>query len=105
VKALKSFRDYVLHSKVIAYVPNSAIKDVLIQPDNEGKRGRRIAKIQEYDLKIKPTKLVKGQGLAKLLTKENCEAMGVSLEASISDQPAEDVIPTGDIAYPLSKFT
>lgn len=39
VKALKSFHDYVLHSKVIAYVPSSAIKDVLIQPESEGKRG------------------------------------------------------------------
>ena len=29
VKALKIFRIYVLHSKVIAYVPNATIKDVL----------------------------------------------------------------------------
>ena len=40
VKALKFFRIYVLHSKVIAYVPNVAIKDVLTQLDNEGKRGK-----------------------------------------------------------------
>ena len=67
VKALKFFRIYVLHSKVIAYVPNAAIKDVLTQLDSEGKRGKWIAKIMEYDVDIKPTKLVKGQGLAKLL--------------------------------------
>ena len=29
VKALKFFRIYVLHSKVISYVPNATIKDVL----------------------------------------------------------------------------
>ena len=29
VKALKFFRIYVLHSKVISFVPNAAVKDVL----------------------------------------------------------------------------
>jgi len=60
---------------------------------------------KKYDLEIKPTKLVKGQGLSKLLTEQNCEAMGVSLEASISDQPAEEVIPNGDILDPLSELS
>jgi len=41
-------------------VPNAAVKDVLVQSDVEGKRGKWIAKIQEYDLDIKPTNLVKG---------------------------------------------
>ena len=67
VKSLKFFRIYVLHSKVIAYVPNAAIKDVLTQPDSEGKRGKWIAKIMEYDVDIRPTKLLKGQGLSKLV--------------------------------------
>ena len=102
---MKSFRDYVLHSEIIAYVPNIAIKDMLIHPDSEGKRGRWITKIQEYDFEIKPTKFVKGQGLAKLLTEENCEAMGVSLEVSISDQPTEEVIPEGNIVDPLFKLS
>jgi hypothetical protein len=30
VKALKSFRTYVLHSKIIAYVPSSSVKDILV---------------------------------------------------------------------------
>ena len=68
VKALKAFRTYILHSQILAYVPNSVVKDVLVQSDVEGKRGKWIAKIQEYDLDIKPTKLIKGLGLAKLLT-------------------------------------
>ena len=68
VKSLKSFRTYVLHSQIVAYVPNSTVKDVKVQSDVEGKRGKWIAKIQEYDLDIKSTKLVKGQGLEKLLT-------------------------------------
>jgi ribonuclease HI len=78
VKALKAFRVYVLHSKVTTYVPSASVKDILVQPDVDGKRGRWIAKILEFDLEIKPTKLVKGQGLAKLLAESNCEALGVS---------------------------
>ena len=81
VKALKFLRIYVLHSKVIAYVPNAAIKDVLTQPDCEGKRGKWIAKIMEYDVDIRPTKLVKVQGLAKLLADSNCQALGLHLMA------------------------
>jgi hypothetical protein len=78
VKALKAFRVYVLHSKVIAYVPSASVKDILVQPDIDGRRGKWIAKILEFDLEIKPTKLVKGQGLAKLLAESNCEALGVN---------------------------
>jgi hypothetical protein len=67
VKSLKAFRVYVLHSKVIAYVPSASMKDILIQPIIDGRRGKWLAKILEFDLEIKPTKLVKGQGLAKML--------------------------------------
>lgn len=67
VKALNHFRGYIFHSRVIAYVPNNIIKDILSQPDNNSKRGKLIVKIQEYDLEIKPTKLIRCQGLAKLL--------------------------------------
>ena len=38
VKALKSFRVYILHSKIIGYVPNIVVKDILMQPDTEGKK-------------------------------------------------------------------
>ena len=81
VKALKFFRIYVLHSKVIAFVPNTSIKDILTQPDSEGKKGKWIAKIMEYDVDISPTKLVKGQGLAKLLADSNCQYLGLHLMA------------------------
>jgi hypothetical protein len=78
VKELKAFRTYVLHSKVITYVPTISVKDILVQSDNDGKRGRWLAKIQEFDLEIKPTKLVKGQGLAKLFTESNFRALRIN---------------------------
>jgi hypothetical protein len=62
---------------VIGYGPNLAVKDVLSQVEGLGSRGRWIAKIQEYDLEIRPTKLIKGQGLAKMLTKSNEKALGM----------------------------
>ena len=75
VKDLKFFRIYVLHSNVIAHVLNAAIKDVLTLPDSEGEKAKWIAKIMEYDVYIRPTKLVKGKGLAKLLADANCQAL------------------------------
>ena len=37
VKALKYFRVYILHSHILAYVPNAVVKDVLVQTDLEGR--------------------------------------------------------------------
>jgi len=62
VQALKDFWIHVLYSPIIAYVPNNVVKIVLTQPDTDGKRGIWISNILEFDLDIKPTKLVKGQG-------------------------------------------
>ena len=77
VRSLKHFRTFIGYSKVIGYVPNSVVKDVLSQVEGIGARGRWVAKIQEYDLEIKPTKLIKGQGLAQMLTESNEEALGL----------------------------
>jgi hypothetical protein len=60
VKSLKAFRVYVLHSKIISYVPSTSVKDILIQPDIDGRRGKWITKILEFNLEINPTKLIKG---------------------------------------------
>jgi hypothetical protein len=80
VKALKAFRTYVVHSKIIVYVPTSYVKDILVQPDSDGKRGRWLAKIQEFDLEIKPTKLIKGQGPTKLLAESNLRALDINCQ-------------------------
>lgn len=72
---------YILHSHTIAYVPNAEIKDVLVQNDIEGRRGKWIAAMLEYDLEIKPTKLIKGQGLAKLMAQSNLRALDINLIA------------------------
>jgi len=78
VKAIKDFRIYILYSHVIAYVPNVVVKDILTQEGIEGRRSKWIDNILEYDIEIKPTKLIKGQGLAKLMTETNFQALDIN---------------------------
>ena len=52
----------------------------------DGKRGKWIAIILEYDIEIKPTKLIKGQGLAKLMAELNCQALDINFISTIDDQ-------------------
>lgn len=86
VQALKEFRVYILHSHTIAHVPTSAVKDILMQPDPEGKRGKWIAILLEYDLEIKSTKLIKGQGLAKLMAQSNNDTHSIDMIAHLIDE-------------------
>ena len=60
IKSLKAFRVYILHSKIIAYVQSTSIKYVLTQPDVDGRRAKWIAKLIEFNIELKPTKLIKG---------------------------------------------
>eukprot|EP00253_Pinus_taeda_P029852 PITA_29852 len=85
IKSLKAFRMYILHSKVIAYVPSASVKDVLMQPDVDGRRDKWIAKLIEFNIELKPTKLVRGQGLAKLMAEENCRMLDINLFNTNSD--------------------
>lgn len=74
VKALKSFREYILQAQIIAFVPHISIKYMLCQPEADGRWDNWLTKIQIYYMVIKPTKLIKGQGLAKLMAKTNLQA-------------------------------
>jgi hypothetical protein len=90
VKSLKAFRIYVMHSNIISHVLSTYMKDILIQPDIDGQRSKWIAKILEFDMEIKPTKLVKGQGLVKLLVESNFKSLGVNfINTSSENQQAE----------------
>jgi hypothetical protein len=75
VKSLRHLRNYVGYNNIKVYVPYPTVKDVLSQQDCMGTRGKWVSKIQEYDLDIKPTKIVKGQGLAQMLTGRNKKAI------------------------------
>ena len=77
---------YILHSHIIAHVPTSAVKGILTQPDPEGRREKWIATLLEYDIEIRPTKLIKGKGLAKMLKDSNCESLQLDFLSSQSHQ-------------------
>jgi hypothetical protein len=71
-------------------VPSNSVKDILTQPDPEGRRGKWIAAMLEYDLEIKPMKLIKGQGLAKLMVQSDCDAVGINFIVDLSESPQEE---------------
>lgn len=59
VKAVKQFCFYVLNSHSNVYVPATAMKMILTQQEiGMSKKASWIMNVQEYDIDIKPTKLV-----------------------------------------------
>jgi len=104
VKALESFRVHVFHSKVIAYVPSTYVKEILIQPDIDGRRRKWIDKILEFDLEISPTKLVKGQGLTGLLDESNCKSLGMNFINTCSENQQVELSDTiSQVSPPLAE--
>ena len=91
VKSLKDFRVYILQSHIIAYVPSNVVKDILTQPNPEGRRAKWIVALLDYDIEINPTKLIKGQGLANMMTNSSCEALQPNFLTSHSNHPDAEV--------------
>ena len=66
-KAIKHYRTFLLKSHTKVIVPFSAVRQLLVQRELGEKRANWITTLQEYDLEIKPEKIVKGQGFCRLL--------------------------------------
>lgn len=60
-----------------------------MQTDREGRRGKWIATLLEYDVEIKPKKLIKAQGLAKLMADSILHALDIILIAAMSKEDEE----------------
>lgn len=67
-KSVNNFRPFLLktHTKII--VPFSTMRQLLIQREVGEKRENWVTTLQEYDIDIKPVKIVKGQGSCRFLT-------------------------------------
>ena len=81
VRALKFFWLYILHSHSIIFVPDVVVKSVLTQQDvGCNVKGAWVAKTQEYDIEIKPTKIVRGNAMCKVIAEnkitEELEELG-----------------------------
>ena len=74
VKGVEAFRCYLMGEIIIAFVPTTAVKDILSQQEVSSRRCRWIIRIQEFNIYIHITKLVRDQGLAKLMIEANLEA-------------------------------
>ena len=92
VKPLKQFRYYILLSHPIVYVPDTIVKSILTQQEvGMNKRVAWVTKVQEYDLTIKPTSLVRGHGLCKLMVEskeahvDNTKETPIVLLVSLTD--------------------
>jgi hypothetical protein len=70
VKSLNHFQTYVGHNKIKSFISYPVLNDVLSQQDSHRLRGKWVSQIHEY-LEIKTSKIIKGKGLAKMMTKRN----------------------------------
>jgi hypothetical protein len=65
-----------------------------------------LAKIQEFDLEVKPTKLVKGQGMERLLAESNFIVLGMnnfdSHDSLLDIEEIDDQAPIIHIEYKFS---
>jgi hypothetical protein len=81
----------------VIFVPDITVKSILTQQDiGCNNRGAWIAKTQEYDIEIKPTKLVRGNTLHKAMA-ENSEreepaANQLVLAVSLQDPWFENIV-------------
>jgi hypothetical protein len=74
-------------------MPSNSVKDILTQPDPEGRRGKWIAVTLEYDLKIKPTNMIKGKGFTKLMAQSNCDVLGINFIVDLLKNSQEEAVP------------
>ena len=67
-KAVKNFRPYILKIWTKVIVPHLAVRSLFIQKELGERRVSWVTILQVYDLEFKPSSIVKGKGLCKLMT-------------------------------------
>lgn len=78
VREIKTFKCYLVGATIISFVPNAIVEDIFSQQEVTSRRCRWINRIEEFNIDVLVTKLVRGQGLAKLTTWENLDANHIS---------------------------
>ena len=97
-KSIKHFRPYLLRSHTKIIVPHTVVRALLIQKEPRDRRGNWLTTLQEYDLEIKPAKLVKGQGLCKLAA----EAQDLQMEQEEGWDNEVDMLQSEVLYIPAS---
>ena len=70
---MKHFCPYLLKSQTKIIVPYPAIRNFFVQKELGEVRAHWMTTFQEYDLEIKPAKIVWGQGLCQMATEAVAE--------------------------------
>eukprot|EP00253_Pinus_taeda_P025070 PITA_25070 len=92
--------DYNKEFHIFSFASDDTLAAVLLQADGEdvdGRRAKWISKLIEFNIELKPTKLVKGQGLARLMAEENCRLLDMNLISTNSEdgQTQEETFEPG----------
>jgi len=66
-KSIEHFNPYIIHSHTIDFVPLASIKVMLSQTMPSGKWALWLEKNQDFDVDIKPIRIVKRKGLCKII--------------------------------------
>lgn len=72
VKGLKKYRHFIACNKTTACVAHHVIREYIMEGNITEKRTKWITKILEYDIDIRPTKIIHGKGLCEYIAQE-CE--------------------------------
>lgn len=70
VKGLKKFRHFIVYNKTTVYVAHPTVREYIMEGDIMEKMANWIAKILEYDVYVKLTKIVHGKGLCEYVVQE-----------------------------------
>ena len=70
-KAVKQFGPYILKNQTKVIVPHPVVRSLFVQKELGERRGNWVIALQEYDLEFKPSSIVRGKGLCKLMAKGN----------------------------------
>ena len=97
-KYVRHLRPYILRSHTKIIVPHTAVRALLIQKEPGDRRGNWLTTFQEYDLEIKLAKLVKGQGLCKIVA----EAQDLQMEQEEGWENEVDLMQNEVLYMPTS---
>ena len=92
-KVVKHFCPYLLKSKTKVIVPFSAVRNFLVQKDHGEKRAHWMASLEECDLEIKPSQVIRGKGLCKLA------AESTHLPTDQNDIPLDDTLLQKEVCF------
>ncbi|XP_059075179.1 uncharacterized protein LOC131875162 [Cryptomeria japonica] len=71
VKFLKKFRHFIAYNKTTMYVTHPSVGEYIMEGDIIEKRENWITKILEYDIDVRPTKVIHGKGLCEYIAQES----------------------------------